>query len=108
MHQKSPYPYNPQIAQVQAQIQSAQERRLADNDPKDDELTHFRQRAAVIARKKDAAAEKLNELRSEKATIEEDIKVSLLRHCLHFPLFHSSVPCMEDEDVGALAMGCVI
>ncbi|CAG0892043.1 unnamed protein product, partial [Darwinula stevensoni] len=62
------------IAQVQAQIQSAQERKLTDNDPKDDELTHFRQRAAVIARKKDAAAEKLNELRSEKATIEEDIK----------------------------------
>jgi hypothetical protein len=44
------------------------------NDPMEDKLTLFRQQAAIIARKKDSTAEKLNDVRVEFAAIEDEIK----------------------------------
>jgi intraflagellar transport protein 81 len=40
----------------------------------EDKLTLFRQQAAIIARKKDSTAEKLNDVRVEFAAIEDEIK----------------------------------
>ena len=40
----------------------------------DDKLTLFRQQAAIIARKKESTAEKLNDVRVELATLDEEVK----------------------------------
>ena len=40
----------------------------------EDKLTLFRQQAAIIARKKESTAEKLNDVRVELAAIEDEIK----------------------------------
>ena len=44
------------------------------NDPMEDKLTLFRQQAAIIARKKESTAEKLNDVRVELAAIEDEVK----------------------------------
>ena len=40
----------------------------------EDKLTLFRQQAAIIARKKESTAEKLNDVRVELAAIEDEVK----------------------------------
>ena len=44
------------------------------SDPMEDKLTLFRQQAAIIARKKESTAEKLNDVRVELAALEDEIK----------------------------------
>ena len=44
------------------------------NDPMEDKLTLFRQQAAIISRKKESTAEKLNDVRVELNTLEEEVK----------------------------------
>jgi len=51
------------------------ERHLATNNPADDKLALFRQQAAIIARKKEATAEQLTELRNKLSTVEEELQV---------------------------------
>ena len=57
------------------------------NDPMEDKLTLFRQQAAIIARKKESTAEKLNDVRVELAAIEDEVKEKksgeLLNLCLN-------------------------
>ena len=40
----------------------------------EDKLTLFRQQAAIISRKKESTAEKLNDIRVELNTLEEEVK----------------------------------
>ena len=40
----------------------------------EDKLTLFRQQAAIIARKKESTAEKLNDVRVELAAIDDEVK----------------------------------
>ena len=40
----------------------------------EDKLTLFRQQAAIISRKKESTAEKLNDVRVELANLEEEVK----------------------------------
>ena len=40
----------------------------------EDKLTLFRQQAAIISRKKESTAEKLNDVRVEMNTLEEEVK----------------------------------
>lgn len=40
----------------------------------EDKLTLFRQQAAIISRKKESTAEKLNDVRVELNTLEEEVK----------------------------------
>ena len=53
----------------------------------EDKLTLFRQQAAIIARKKESTAEKLNDVRVELAAIEDEVKEKksgeLLNSCLN-------------------------
>ena len=44
------------------------------NDPMEDKLTLFRQQAAIIARKKESTAEKLNDVRVELSALEDEVK----------------------------------
>ena len=60
----------------------------------EDKLTLFRQQAAIISRKKESTAEKLNDVRVELAAIEDEVKEKksgeILTLCLKYGLFHNS------------------
>ena len=54
----------------------------------EDKLTLFRQQAAIISRKKESTAEKLNDVRVELNTLEEEVKdkksgIIVLSHILN-------------------------
>ncbi|XP_050042818.1 intraflagellar transport protein 81 homolog [Dermacentor andersoni] len=64
-------------AKVQAEnqeINALYEQKMRSQEQADDKLTLFRQQAAVIARKKDAAAETLNELRLQVSQLEAQLQ----------------------------------
>ena len=50
------------------------EKRNVTSDPTVDKLTLFRQQAAIIARKKESTAERLNDARAEVAHVEEEVR----------------------------------
>lgn len=65
---------NKQIKDLSAEINQLVEKRLVRNDPIDDKLAVFRQQAAVIANKKNAAAESLQEAMDEYHTADNELK----------------------------------
>ncbi|CAD5114753.1 DgyrCDS3793 [Dimorphilus gyrociliatus] len=71
---------NRQIKETNAEINQLIEKRMVSGDPLDDKLSLFRQQAAIIARKKETAAESLREAREEihSAQIEIEEKRNLL------------------------------
>ena len=62
------------IKNVQDEVEEITKRRNVTNDPMEDKLTLFRQQAAIIARKKESTAEKLNDFRNDLAGLEEEVK----------------------------------
>ncbi|KAK3730167.1 hypothetical protein QZH41_016003 [Actinostola sp. cb2023] len=72
---------NKTIKTISSEINSLIEKRMVRNDPIDDKLSLFRQQASIIARKKDAAAEKLKEAMDESVNGESELqrKKDLLR-----------------------------
>ncbi|XP_074658114.1 intraflagellar transport protein 81 homolog [Tubulanus polymorphus] len=69
------------IRQTNSEINELIEKRMRSNDPIDDKLSLFRQQAAIIARKKEVAAENLREAREEmvKAELELEEKQTVLK-----------------------------
>jgi len=65
---------NAKIRDLSAEINSLVEKRMVQGDPIDDKLSVFRQQAAVIANKKSAAAEKMQEFTEELHGVEEELK----------------------------------
>ncbi|XP_048588151.1 intraflagellar transport protein 81 homolog isoform X2 [Nematostella vectensis] len=65
---------NLKIKSVSSEINSLIEKRMVRNDPIDDKLSLFRQQASIIARKKDAAAEKFKEAMDELASVEQELQ----------------------------------
>ena len=60
------------IKAVQDEVEEITKRRNVTNDPMEDKLTLFRQQAAIIARKKESTAEKLNDSRNDLAVVEDE------------------------------------
>jgi len=58
---------------ARTEIEELTSKKNVSNDPMEDKLTLFRQRAAIIARKKESTAEKLNDARNELSATEEEI-----------------------------------
>lgn len=54
------------------------EKRNVTSDPTVDKLTLFRQQAAIISRKKESTAERLNDTRGEVANVEEEVRATRL------------------------------
>ncbi|KAJ7330649.1 Intraflagellar transport protein 81 [Desmophyllum pertusum] len=65
---------NKRIKQLSAEINTLIEKRMVRNDPIDDKLSLFRQQASIIGRKKEAAAEKLQEAMDEVTNAESDFQ----------------------------------
>ncbi|XP_020603042.1 intraflagellar transport protein 81 homolog [Orbicella faveolata] len=65
---------NKRIKQLSAEINTLIEKRMVRNDPIDDKLSLFRQQASIIGRKKEAAAEKLQEAMDEVTNAESDLQ----------------------------------
>lgn len=65
---------NKRIKQLSAEINSLIEKRMVKNDPIDDKLSIFRQQASIIGRKKEAAAEKLQEAMDELSNAESEFQ----------------------------------
>ena len=61
------------IKNVNAEVNELTEKRNVSNDPMEDKLTLFRQQAAIVSRKKESTAEKLNDTRNEEHTHEEEV-----------------------------------
>ncbi|KAG7480561.1 hypothetical protein MATL_G00057640 [Megalops atlanticus] len=61
------------IREINMQINQLIEKRMMRNDPMDDKLSLFRQQASIIARKKEAKAEELQEAREELAAADRDL-----------------------------------
>ncbi len=66
------------IRAANAQITELTEKKNLSNDPAEDKLTLFRQQAAIIGRKKESTAEKLNDTRGDVASVEEEVRRSRL------------------------------
>ena len=83
---------NQRIRDTNAEVNQLIEKRMMSGDPTDDKLSLFRQQAAIISRKKEAAAETLREAREDLVKCELEIdekrsqvittKMSLESHCL--------------------------
>ncbi|XP_067669483.1 intraflagellar transport protein 81 homolog isoform X1 [Haliotis asinina] len=56
---------NNQITELNSEVNKLTEKRMMSNEPTDDKLSLFRQQAGIIAHKKEAAAERLREMREE-------------------------------------------
>lgn len=65
---------NKRIKQLSAEINSLIEKRMVRNDPIDDKLSLFRQQASIIGRKKEAAAEKLQDAMDELSNAESEFQ----------------------------------
>lgn len=65
---------NRKIKGLSSEINELVEKRMVRNDPMDDKLSVFRQQAAVIANKKNSAAEDLQETMDEFHNAESDLK----------------------------------
>jgi intraflagellar transport protein 81 len=50
------------------------EKRNVSSDPTEDKLTLFRQQAAIIGRKKESTAERLNDTRIEVQAVEDEVR----------------------------------
>ncbi|KAG5840733.1 hypothetical protein ANANG_G00191810 [Anguilla anguilla] len=61
------------IREINMQINQLIEKRMMRNDPMDDKLSLFRQQASIIARRKEAKAEELQEAREELVGNERDL-----------------------------------
>ncbi|XP_036382860.1 intraflagellar transport protein 81 homolog [Megalops cyprinoides] len=61
------------IREINMQINQLIEKRMMRNDPMDDKLSLFRQQASIIARKKEAKAEELQEAREELSAADRDL-----------------------------------
>ncbi|MGH0144197.1 UNVERIFIED_CONTAM: hypothetical protein FKN15_047057 [Acipenser sinensis] len=59
------------IREINIMINQLIEKRMMRNDPMDDKLSLFRQQASIIARKKEAKAEELQEAREEMASMDK-------------------------------------
>lgn len=64
---------NAKIKSLSAEINALVEKRMVQSDPMDDKLSVFRQQAAVISNKKNAAAEKMQEVTDELHNAEEEL-----------------------------------
>ena len=62
------------IKEVNNEINELNEKKNVTNDPMEDKLTLFRQQAAIIGRKKESTAEKLNDMRQEVGNVEEEVE----------------------------------
>jgi len=56
------------IRELNAEMTEISEKKNVTSDPMEDKLTLFRQQAAIVARKKEGTAERLNETRLEKTS----------------------------------------
>ncbi|XP_046546796.1 LOW QUALITY PROTEIN: intraflagellar transport protein 81 homolog [Haliotis rubra] len=56
---------NNQITELNSEVNKLTEKRMMSNEPTDDKLSLFRQQAGIIAHKKEAAAERLRDMREE-------------------------------------------
>lgn len=65
---------NAKIKKVNTEVNQLIEKKMASSEPVNDKLSLFRQQAAMIARKKETAAEQLNEVRTELAQLEEELQ----------------------------------
>ena len=65
---------NKEIKELSSEINKLVEERMVGNDPIDDKLSVFRQQAAVIANKKNSAAETLQEAMDEFHAAENELK----------------------------------
>ena len=61
------------IREISKEINDMSEKKNVTNDPMEDKLTLFRQQAAIIGRKKEGTAEKLADMKSELASVEEEV-----------------------------------
>jgi intraflagellar transport protein 81 len=61
------------IKSTRNEIEELTNKRNVSNDPMEDKLTLFRQQAAIIGRKKEATAEKLNDVRNELSALDEEL-----------------------------------
>ncbi|KAH7966537.1 hypothetical protein HPB49_017356 [Dermacentor silvarum] len=66
--------FSVQVQTENQEINTLYEHKMRSQEQTDDKLTLFRQQAAVIARKKDAAAETLNELRLQVSQLEAQLQ----------------------------------
>jgi len=64
---------NKQIKALNSEINGLIEKRMVRNDPIDDKLSLFRQQASIIARKKEAAGEKLHDAMDELQSLESEV-----------------------------------
>ena len=64
------------IKAANSEINDMTEKRNVTSDPTVDKLTLFRQQAAIISRKKESTAERLNDTRGEVAAVEEEVRLS--------------------------------
>ncbi|CAB3388981.1 Hypothetical predicted protein [Cloeon dipterum] len=63
-----------QVRALSSEVNALLERRMAAADPADDKLTPFKQQAAMLGRKKEAAAEALGELKKESAALKSKLE----------------------------------
>lgn len=64
---------NDQIKAINTEVNSLIEKRMMRNDPVDDKFALFRQQASIIARKKEAAAETLGDLKDELGQCQQEL-----------------------------------
>ena len=64
------------IKAANSEINDMTEKRNVTSDPTVDKLTLFRQQAAIISRKKESTAERLNDTRGEVAAVEEEVRLT--------------------------------
>merc|ERR1712223_431258 len=62
------------IKTTHEEVEEITNRKNVSNDPMEDKLTLFRQQAAIIARKKETTAERLNDARAALNNAEEEVK----------------------------------
>nr|KAG5694660.1 hypothetical protein BaRGS_003938 [Batillaria attramentaria] len=65
---------NNQITALNAEVNQLIEQRMRSGDPTEDKLSLFRQQAAIIAHKKDAAAQTLREIREELNKTQQELE----------------------------------
>ncbi|XP_059482691.1 intraflagellar transport protein 81 homolog [Neocloeon triangulifer] len=63
-----------QVRTLSTEVNALLERRMAATDPADDKLAPFKQQAAMLGRKKEAAAEALGDLKRESATLKAKLE----------------------------------
>lgn len=68
------YELQSRVDEINTDVQKLVDTKLSDHSGQNDTLTHFRQQAAMVARKKEAAAEQLDQLSMELRDVENQLQ----------------------------------